>query len=370
MLTINYTLYGLNDVTIIPAKISEIESRKECNTYYDDEMLPLFTAPMTCVIDKDNWMVFKNAGVHSIIPRNIPFETRIELSCFTFVAIGLDELKTIIDSSYFNKINSKSNGKKRYFCVDIANGHMKKLYDMCKAAKELYADDISIMTGNIANPETYFYIADNYPGVIDYIRCGIGGGSACTTSANGGTHYPMASLLSQIRYTKKLKYGDMSDICPKIVADGGFSNFDQIIKALALGADYVMLGNIFARCEEACGKTYIDYNVEKYPNSLTYEDKFESDTHAPGVLKYVKFREYYGMSTKKAQKEFGGKGNKTAEGIVKSVPIEYTLDGWIDNFKSYLKSIMSYTGFRTLYEFVGGPKLSVMTNSAYTTYFK
>jgi hypothetical protein len=364
MLTLNKTLYGLNDVTIVPAVMSDIESRKECDTCHKDGFLPLFTAPMSSVVDESNWNTFKDAGIHTVVPRNVPFDIRMGLSYSTFVAVGLDELKSIIDSDG----NPEYKRKKRYFCVDIANGHMKKLYDMCGKAKEIYGDCISLMTGNIANPETYFHIADNYPGVIDYIRCGIGGGSACTTSANGGLHYPMASLLSEIRYTRNI--GDISGIYPKIVADGGFSNFDQIIKALALGADYVMLGNIFARCDEACGKTHIDYDIEKYPNSLVYEFGKNDDYDDCDVLQYVKFREYYGMSTKKAQREFGGNGNKTAEGIVKYVPVEYTLAGWVDNFKSYLKSVMSYTGFRKIEDFICGPRLAVMTNSAYTTYFK
>ena len=99
----------------------------------------------------------------------------------------------------------------------------------------------------------------------------------CTTSANSSIHYPMVSLLQEIvrnkkyiisciKHDKEVKIEPPYKSIPKIIADGGFSNFDQIIKALAIGADYVMLGKIFAMSVEACGdilnKHYFPYDVE------------------------------------------------------------------------------------------------------------
>ena len=296
-------LYGLNDVTIVPATLSWIDSRSECFTNYPSGCLPLFAAPMSSVIDDTNYKVFEDSGIRTVIPRNIPFERRMELSDKVFVAVGLGEFRNIVENMELPT--------RRFFCIDIANGHMKSVYDLCKMAKEKFDRKISIMVGNIANPLTYHEICKKYPGIIDYVRCGIGDGSCCTTSANTSIHYPMASLISEMRKCKEYYHGvGLYDVCPDIIADGGFHNFDQIIKALALGADYVMLGNIFARCEEACGKTYINYDVEKYPNSIVYEYERHDDYDNNYVLQYVKFREYYGMSTKKAQKEFGGEGNR------------------------------------------------------------
>lgn len=352
-------LYSLNDVTIIPNKLNDISSRSQCNVFYPGFSLPLFTAPMSCVINENNWLEFKKFGINTIVPRNIGFSTRLELSPLTFVAIGLAELEKIVNEG--EALIAKD--KNHYFCVDIANGHMKVLYDLCKQVKDAFGDKISFMTGNIANPETYYCIAENYPGVIDYIRCGIGGGSACTTSANGGIHYPMASLLQDIN-NAKLKSAK-KDYYPKIIADGGFSNFDQIIKALALGADYVMLGKIFAKTEEACGETRIKYEWDN-PNALVYVNRHEYY----GDKEYVKYRKYYGMSTKKAQQEFGGNGTKTSEGIETLVDIEYSLESWVKNFKSYLKTAMSYTNFKDIRDFIGRPETYLMTNSAYHSYFK
>ena len=242
-------LLSFNDICLIPAVVSEIEHRSECNPYLDNEMLPLFTAPMSSVINENNWQMFKKNKINTIIPRSVDWETRLDLSDKTFIAVSLSEFERLID--FYHPIQTI------HICVDIANGHMKKLLDLCKLAKEKFGSYISIMAGNIANQGTYYEYAK---AGIDYVRCGIGTSPICTTSANSGIHYPMASLLYELAWTKGnvqkfISQGETEwKSVPKIIADGGFSNFDQIIKALAIGADYVMLGKIFAMSEEACGE--------------------------------------------------------------------------------------------------------------------
>ena len=340
-----YSLKGLNECTIIPAVVSSINSRKECNPYYEDGLLPIFSAPMASVIDENNYTEFLKVGINTIIPRNISLEVRINLMSKTFVALSLEEFECLFGVPEYTFDDSV------YVCVDVANGHMKRLIDSCAEAKRLHGDKVTIMTGNIAHPDTYYFYAK---AGIDYIRCGIGSGNVCTTSANLGLHYPMFSLLSELRSRRhsvtqiindsKLNASHQYKSIPKIVADGGFNNFDQINKALALGSDYVMIGQILAKSEEACGDTcYID---EK------------------------KYREYYGMSTKRAQKETGRAGNTTAEGICKLVPVEYPIAKWVDNFKAYLRSVMSYCDCRNLEEFKTKVQVRPMTDGARNSYYK
>ena len=334
-------LLSFNDICLVPSVISDIEHRNECSPYLDNGTLPLFTAPMSSVINENNWQIFKENKVNTIIPRSVNLETRLDLSDKTFIAVSLSEFEELIDFYHSTQIS--------YVCVDIANGHMKKLLNLCKQAKEKFGDEIKIMAGNIANPYTYL----EYARVgIDYVRCGIGTSPICTTSANSGIHYPMVSLLQDIKYNKKyiidhiVKYGNVQyKSVPKIIADGGFSNFDQIIKALAIGADYVMLGKIFAMSEEACGKVIFNHNGERV-------------------------RKYYGMSTKKAQTEISGEATKTAEGIETLVLIKYTLAGWCDNFISYLRSAMSYCNSRTLDEFRKNAYIEQISANSFNAYYK
>lgn len=362
------SLFSLDDVVLIPSVFSEIKNRSQCSPYIrehsllpgNNAKLPLFTAPMSCVINSDNYHEFNNCGINTIIPRNVHINTRLKLAKNTFVALGLEEFKSLLDEDMLPY--------KMYICIDVANGHMMQLYSLSKYAKAKYSDNLVLMVGNIANPDTYI----EYSRIgVDYVRCGIGTGNVCTTSANGGIHYPMGSLLQDIKELK-LYHGNKIDKFAKIVADGGFNNFDQINKALALGADFVMLGKIFAKSVEACGPMYSTV----YPNKQEMiEDPigFNSKMKALGVNKikyYQCTRKYYGMSTKTAQKEFGKKGNKTAEGISITVPVEYTITGWVDNFKHYLQSVMSYTNSVILKDYIGNVQYKLITPTARMAYYK
>ena len=145
--------------------------------------------------------------------------------------------------------------------------------------------------------------------------------------------------------------GVVSDHCiytdPKVIADGGFKTNDQIIKALALGADYVMLGSIIGKSEEACGPTGVGLDKQKY-------------------------RKYYGMSTKEAQIEIGEASmfifdgrTKRAEGVSHSLRVEYCIRDWISDFDSDLRSAMSYANAPCLSEFIGNVRYDTISKDTY-----
>lgn len=380
------TFYSLQDISIMPAYITEINHRAECNPYNNDNKLPIFVAPMSSVIDLNNAKIFAFNKLNVVIPRTINLEDRLNVCEEYFIAVGLDEFE--------NKILTLNleDRKPIKICVDVANGHMKKLIDLCAYAKNRFGNKIIIMAGNVANPLVYYNYA--YAG-IDYIRLSIGSGSACTTAANAAIYTPMASLIDECVSIKKNVERDRRNYksIPKIIADGGFNNYDDIIKALALGADYVMCGKIFAQCEEACGEklqkflysdgTYKYLNhydaikAKAYMNKANYFSNALSakidinKTFEPYPITAFNeiYRNYYGMSTKKAQKEMGKENLHTSEGIEKMVTVEYSLLGWIDNFIDYLRSAMSYCNATTLDAFKTA-KIIKITNSARNSYFK
>ena len=86
--------YGLNDICLVPARISDIEHREQCNPYNADNMLPLFTAPMSSVINESNYQIFMDNKINTIIPRSVDLSTRYELMSKTFVALSLSEFET------------------------------------------------------------------------------------------------------------------------------------------------------------------------------------------------------------------------------------------------------------------------------------
>lgn len=373
--------YAYNDLTVVPEKISRVKSRSECNPYYEDGNLPIFTAPMASVVSNENYKVFEDNKITPIIPRNIDIKERIlKMNEQKWVALSLREFEDLFITNYKDRIEEI--GHHYYICVDIANGHMKSLYDKCKQAKELARDNnykLTIMTGNIANAETYEWICKNaiYQNkddynvtAIDYIRCGIGGGCGCITSSNVSIHYPQASLIDECRKVKDWFENCYDRKVPAIIADGGIRNYDHVIKALALGADYVMIGSLFAQCIESAGLKYLGmynnspmkFNYDAYVPESLYID---SNGNWIGHIKQLKDEDwigelnvkFFGMASADGQKSISGKKTKTSEGITKYLPVKYTLSGWIENMISYLRSAMSYCDCFDITEFIGKPKL-------------
>lgn len=200
----------------------------------------------------------------------------------------------------------------------------------------------------------------------------------CTTSVQTSIHYAMASLIKEIAEIKKDVIRQINEnyysfrSIPSIVADGGFDNYDKIIKALALGADYVMIGKLFAQAEESCGKC-----TEAIIESELLNDWLNKHPQYPKNIKWpsnngkyhLKVKEYYGMSTKRAQMEIGNNKLKTSEGIELIIPVLYKLDGWCNNFIDYLRSAMSYTNSLNLSDFKNS-EYKIISSLEYFTYIK
>lgn len=192
----------------------------------------------------------------------------------------------------------------------------------------------------------------------------------CTTSCNVGVHYPTATLVDELRMQKEI-WDESHDgkKSTEIIVDGGIANFDDIQKCIALGAWCVMSGSIFAKAQEACEPI-----VFLHPDNLNMADAIPAEEYAEKLaelkersdnlgtdeneywcayrklLQRKPYRLYYGMSTKKAQRLTGGKGNVTAEGISRPIAVEYPIEKWADNMASYMRSCMSYVGCKTIEE--------------------
>ena len=319
--------FDFKDVTIVPSPSSSISSRKEIKILTDENKLPLMVSPMDTVVDSQNYFKFLNKGMFVCLPRG---ESQVDE---IFWSISLDDFDLMVTNEIIKDSNTHM-----FILVDIANGHIRKLHKLCeKFVKQNKKGRHTLMVGNVANPETYGILSEIG---VDYVRIGIGGGSGCLTSANTGIHYPMASLINECFKLKKI-----NNYKTKIVADGGFKNYDDIIKALALGADYIMLGGILNKTLESCSKTKL-FNIiplnEVMSETIWYQYPF--------LRKYM-YKNFRGMSTKEVQKKWGKLTLTTSEGISKNNKIEYTLSQWVDNFSDYLRSAMSYTDSKNLEEF-------------------
>jgi IMP dehydrogenase/GMP reductase len=343
-------LFDFDDILIQPAYISEIESRSEINPRYGD-YLPLMTAPMDTVVNEENKEIFRALGIRPVLPRiSNPDDNYV--SSNEFLSYSLTDFERIfLDKTPERKYN------KMFALIDVANGHMDSVYQLAKSAKIKYEDDLILMVGNVASPDTYYRFTNLN---VDLIRVGIGNGAGCLTTQQTGIGYPMASLitdcLNQTGFNRCNGY-----IKTKMVADGGFQKYSDVIKALALGADYVMLGSIFNKALESAGET-----IKRKESTLGLGSFEPINQYSLDALKMFNAdmeltKVFRGMSTKEVQRDWGKEKLTTSEGVVRRHKVEYTLAQWVENFEDYLKSAMSYTDKKTLPEFIGKVRYNFIT---------
>jgi hypothetical protein len=351
--------FDFNDIALVPSILSRIESRSEINL---PSIFPLIASPMNSVLSirKDDrfheeFLLSLLRQMMVCIPRNYEYSIYNDLSKHSslnksmFKSISLQEFKLLeTDFDTFDNLVNDS----ECILVDIANGHMKKLLDLSKIFIKKFPKK-KLMIGNIANPHTY----DAFAKIgVHYCRIGIGGGSVCTTSANASIHYPMASLIYECNSIRQANRHES-----KIVADGGFKNFSDIIKGLALGADYIMLGGILNKCLDSDSHPYLWKKIKITNMDLAqwlYRNKFSL------------YKRHVGMSTKEIQKVWGSYKLKTSEGIAKWNKVEYTFDGWVENFNDYLKTTMSYLNCANLEELKEKANFIFITENSFRRFHK
>jgi hypothetical protein len=351
--------FDFNDIALVPSVLSKIESRSEIKL---PSLFPLIASPMNSVLSIRKKDRFNEEFLNSLlkemmvcIPRGYEYGRYIELFKHSslnksmFKSISLQDFK-LIETNF--KLFERLILQDKCILVDIANGHMWKLLDLSKLFIEKFPNK-KLMIGNIANPYTY----DEFSKIgVHYCRIGIGGGSVCTTSANASVHYPMASLIYECNSIRQAN-GHES----KIVADGGFKNFSDIIKGLALGADYIMLGGILNKCLDSDSHPYLWKKIKITNMDLAqwlYRNKFSL------------YKRHVGMSTKEIQKVWGSYKLKTSEGIAKWNKIEYTFDGWVENFNDYLKTTMSYLNCANLEELKEKANFIFITENSFNRFHK
>lgn len=349
-------LYGFNDVTLPPYYLTNIQSRSDIQ----DINKLLYTAPMDTVVGSMESLerfYAQGQGIKVITVRGFWKKHDIEDFKYPYrISITLSEFEQFIENKESDISLFLNEYKQRFghyiVLVDLANGHMNELYQLSKRCKEIYKDDIDLMIGNIAHPITYNMYADIG---VDSIRLSIGTGAACLTSAKTSIHYPAISLIDEC---KKIK--DHNNYHTKIIMDGGIKDSSYIIKALAAGADGVMMGSMFNKCLESSGekRAFVGHNSEIGENPLSLEQATEM--YKNGVGLYVQYR---GMSTNAVQEKENGSHRNYEEGLSTYQTVEYTLSELLYELNYSIKSAFSYCNAFSLQEFYENSELYLVTPS-------
>jgi IMP dehydrogenase len=208
-------------------------------------------------------------------------------------------------------------------CIDTAHGHSRNVIEAVKATKRRYPD-LQLMAGNIATAEAARALID---AGADAVKVGIGPGSICTTRVVAGVGVPQLTAIAEC-----------ARICEEAgvpaVADGGVKYSGDIVKALAAGAETVMIGSLFAGCEESPGEVVLfqgrSYKVYRGMGSV-------------GAMKAGSKDRYFQSDVEDEQK-------LVPEGIEGRVPYKGSISMNVHQLNGGLRSGMGYQGAATIAE--------------------
>jgi IMP dehydrogenase len=226
-----------------------------------------------------------------------------------------------VTADVMDRVKALSKAAVDAIVIDTAHGHSKGVVAVLKKVKKNYPN-IDVVVGNIATSEAAAYLLE---AGADGVKVGIGPGSICTTRIIAGVGYPQLSAILEVSSV-------LAGTGVPLIADGGVRYTGDIVKAVAAGADCVMLGSLLAGTKESPGETVI------------YEGR--------------KFKTYRGMGSVEAMK----KGSKdryfqdveddikklVPEGIVGRVPYKGELNESIHQFVGGLRAGMGYCGSKDI----------------------
>lgn len=242
---------------------------------------------------------------------SIDFFTQLEHKSDAFYSLGIG------DAEYekFVSVMKAAPGAIRYVCIDVANGYTEAFVSFVKKMRENFPD-VVIMAGNVVTGDM---TEELILAGADIVKVGIGPGSVCTTRKMTGVGYPQ---LSAVIECADAAHGLGGRIC----SDGGCTQPGDIAKAFGGGADFVMLGGMFAGHDESGGEVV------------------EQDGR--------RMRAFYGMSSKAAMDKYAGgvARYRAAEGKIVYIPDRGPVDQTCQDILGGVRSACTYVGARKLKE--------------------
>jgi IMP dehydrogenase len=258
-----------DDISLIPTEISRVKSRSEVtiksNLLGMDLSVPVLASPMDTVTGIEMSRELTSLGCIGIVNR---FDSSLkELFGSANSANGI--LAVSVSLTVEEELIEKIVERNMILCIDTANANNAHVLSKCEEIKKKY--NVKVIIGNIASGTTLRQIIDSG---ADAIRIGIGGGSVCTTSVQTGIGIGQISSILDTYFTREELKSKIA-----LIADGGVKSPGDVTKALAAGADVVMLGRMLAGTKETPGEVikYNDQLWKKYRGSASFGVKMKSE---------------------------------------------------------------------------------------------
>jgi len=313
-----------DDVSLVP-KYSDIATREQVDISVDLDALlsldiPIIGAPMDTVVGADMATALADAGTFGVLHRYNTIEEQVDMitqviSCAADPTCDQSPIAAAIGATgdFLERSAELIGAGAEILCIDVAHGHHIHVKRAIGILRGKFGSEIHIMAGNVATEEAFIDIS-NWG--ADSIRVGVGGGAACSTRVRTGHGIP---VLESIRRCSE------SEASALLIADGGMRHSGDITKALAAGADLVMVGSLLAGTDETPGVIITDERTKN------------------------KYKVYRGMASRDAQASWRSKVS-VVEGVSTTVPYKGPVFDTLDDLTAGIRSGLSYSGCSNLNE--------------------
>lgn len=239
--------FTFDDFMLAPVH-SEIKSRKHPDVSVSLPGLALRTAvlaaPMNTIVEEEMVLAMAAEGATSVLHRFMGLEQQLKV-CRNILAKGVSDFFVAVGATkdYLERVQELNKVGVKNFCIDVANGHSS----VCVSAVDTIVNKVpgvQVLAGNVCTLDGALRLAEVG---ASSIRVGIGPGSMCITRLVTGHGVPQLSAVEECSRLKA-RFPEVA-----IVADGGLRNSGDIVKALAIGADAVMIGSLLKATKETPG---------------------------------------------------------------------------------------------------------------------
>ena len=313
-----------DDVLLIPKYSDVLPADTDISVNLTDKInlkVPFLSSAMDTVTESKMAIAIAKAGGIGVIHRNLNIKNQSKevkkvkkKKLLVGAAVGtagddLERARFLIESGC------------DLIVIDTAHGHSFKVLKMLSKLKKINSN-VPICVGNIATAEAAKKL---YNSGADIIKVGIGPGSICTTRMVAGIGVPQVSAIMEVKRVLKNKK-------IKIISDGGIKFSGDIAKALAAGADAIMMGSIFAGTDESPGKKF------------KIKGKIYKQYRGMGSIGAMSS----GSANRYFQKNFKNKSKFVPEGVEGRVEYKGNVSKIIYQLKGGLRSSMGYIGAKDL----------------------